>query len=531
MSSPLFFAGLLRAAVRWSATPLAALASAGAFAQGVAGLPGGSATGAEGFGEGGMPAARVSRQPIFFPPFPPSLDQPINRTPAVEGSPQFRAPPALAEYAGEFFYPQLSSHLQSRSLHDRQRQKLADYRAAKATLLKELRETLAAAEQAEPDARKQLLAALARRQTPALAELEKSAEMLRADLIAPDRNWSDFREWKLGDQDRRGYSPLEIGQVMRAYAFYQKGLLPAQRRLLREIVVDLALATEKTAKTTATPPFFFSPATSRIVLPDDIPADVAAKVAAYQSKKAMLKKELYDTIYDYDGKVNLFNNPIRGLADKQAARLAELDALAEEIRVGLEPMAPAIQPAPKSNLPVALATRSAELAQRRQDLQRDASAQISAIIARLRAARTPIGITSRFEADGLRVAAMPTRRGGVAPEVAQQLEKVREELSAIADAYGRSLAELVNALDDLRREVGEFIGSKERPVIDAALSTAVRAAVIQTSADAYRQYRIAVLLPGLSPAQRSLLFDAAIESLALPLPRGEMQPGRRANSW
>ena len=38
--------------------------------------------------------------------------------------------------------------------------------------------------------------------------------------------------------------------------------------------------------------------------------------------------------------------------------------------------------------------------------------------------------------------------------------------------------------------------------------------------DKYRDYQTAVLLPGLSPEQRRLLFGAAVEQLALPLPAG-----------
>jgi hypothetical protein len=38
----------------------------------------------------------------------------------------------------------------------------------------------------------------------------------------------------------------------------------------------------------------------------------------------------------------------------------------------------------------------------------------------------------------------------------------------------------------------------------------------------YRDYQTAVLLPGLSPEQRRLLFAAAVEKLALPLPAGEV---------
>jgi hypothetical protein len=40
----------------------------------------------------------------------------------------------------------------------------------------------------------------------------------------------------------------------------------------------------------------------------------------------------------------------------------------------------------------------------------------------------------------------------------------------------------------------------------------------------YRYYQVAVFEPGLSPEQRRLLFDFAVEKLALPLPAGEILP-------
>ena len=40
----------------------------------------------------------------------------------------------------------------------------------------------------------------------------------------------------------------------------------------------------------------------------------------------------------------------------------------------------------------------------------------------------------------------------------------------------------------------------------------------------YGEYQTAVFQPGLSPEQRRLLFDAAIEKLSLPLPGGERIP-------
>jgi hypothetical protein len=40
----------------------------------------------------------------------------------------------------------------------------------------------------------------------------------------------------------------------------------------------------------------------------------------------------------------------------------------------------------------------------------------------------------------------------------------------------------------------------------------------------YRGYRMAMLMPGLSPEQRRLLFGAALVGLAQPLPHGEYLP-------
>jgi hypothetical protein len=318
--------------------------------------------------------------------------------------------------------------------------------------------------------------------------------------------------------------------------------LPTQRRLLREIVIDLAMATETTKAPTTQTYMFFSPSPARIAMPEDMPAEVAARLAAYQTKKAMLKKELYDTIYKYDGKVTFLVNPLRSMADKQEKAVAELESLAEDIRVGLEPVSATIQPPVAGMLPSALIARAGEFTQQRAALQRETAARIGAIVARLRAARTPITISYRFENDGLHYVALPGGgrggrgrggggRGGVTPQVAEELEKVQEQLGEIGQDYGRAFADLVNSRDSLRRDIAAAMNLTEAQAIDRALANAMRAAAVKEDENAYREYRIAVLMPGLSPDQRMLLFDAAVTGLALPLPRGELQPNRRAETW
>ena len=97
-------------------------------------------------------------------------------------------------------------------------------------------------------------------------------------------------------------------------------------------------AADSTANATAAQPYlFFPPEPARVLLPDDLSAEAAAQVAAYQTKKSQLKKELYDAVHEYDGqRFSLLRpNPIKSLAEKQAADLTELETLAEEIRRGL----------------------------------------------------------------------------------------------------------------------------------------------------------------------------------------------------
>lgn len=75
------------------------------------------------------------------------------------------------------------------------------------------------------------------------------------------------------------------------------------------------------------------------------------------------------------------------------------------------------------------------------------------------------------------------------------------------------------------------LGNPNARVVDAALASARRVAALKDSEDAYRDYRTAVFEPGMSPEQRRLLFGGVLEKLDLPLPRGELQPVRRAASW
>lgn len=471
-------------------------------------------------------------QPIFYPPTPPPLDWPIFRTVSLAG--RYPAPPELSEYVNEVFYPPLGTRLATDTLQKAQRQKLEQYRAAKLALQRELRAAVDAQAAAEPEARRVALEAFARQQTPRIAALEKTAEELRRDLITATTTWSARRDWYLSDKERRGFSPAEIATVMRGYAYYSGGLAPEQRRLLREIVLELVAAVDNVAAASQQPFVYFSPEPARVVFPDDLPPELRAKIASYQAKKSQLKKALYDTVSGYDGAVlGFLHHSLRGLAEKQAPAYRELETLAEEIRRGLAARPAPPPPADANPLPPTLALRVADVVRAKAVARRDAVTRAEAILARGRPVGAQFRIVYRFGEDGMNVSRLPARnrRDEEAPEEAEFLNRLQHEIEAVAATYGRKLADIINEQEAIRAEAAAFLGDNRRDKVEAALIAASARAILKENEQAYRDYRTAVFEPGLSPEQRRLLFDRAVETLDLPLPRGEPQPRSRPQSW
>jgi hypothetical protein len=520
---------------RATALGILAIAAAILTAQGQTGFdPSLPRTADRGFSETGPRI--IDRLPVFFPPNPPPLGRPAAR--GIPPGGRYPAPPELAAYVSEFFYPALGTRLVMKNLSAKQQGHLDAYRAAKLTLQNELRTELDRLRPVEPAARLEGLTALSRRQTPKIVELEKTAEQLRRDLVTGDNNWSALRQWHLSDKQRRGYSPIEIAQVMRAYAFYENNLLPSQRRLLREISIEMVFAAENTAAATAAQPYmFFPPEPARVLFPDDLPAEVAMKVASYQTKKSALKKELYDTVYSADGATFGFlrGSPSKALAARQAGRLAELESLAEEIRRGLSTMPP--PRAERSPLPQDLEARLNEMIATYHRTQAETAAKIDGII--VRAKDLPLQANYRFEGETLKFLVVPTRGarggstrgGGPGGNPMPKIEAVRAEIAAVADEYGRRIADMFNVRESIRQGIGESLQLTKPEDIDRVLLAAMRIVNQRQAENSFSEYRTAVFEPGLSPEQRRLLFDGVVERLELPLPRGDLQASMRAETW
>ena len=474
------------------------------------------------------------RVPVFFPPTPPPLGRALPRSQIPAG--RLAAPPEMAAFVNEPFYPALATRLALKRLPDRLKARVEEYRRAKVARLTELRAALEQARALAPAERAATLSAFAGRQAAALRAQEETAEALRRDLGSSDLSWNAYRQWHLGDNERRGFSPAEIAQVMRAAAYYQDALLPAQRRLLREISLELLNAGENPEAAAANHPYlFFPPEPARITVPAGLPGDVAAKAAEYETRKSGLKKELYDAVFAHDGRRFAWfrPNPLKALAENQRPRLAELEALAEEIRRGLADQPDAVPVMERTPLTPVLQARLNALLQDIGGAQRSAVERIESILAETR--DLPMQASYRFEAEGLRFVVIPGRaaRGGgaIPPATLDKIVAARERISQAGSDYDQRLATLLAERDAIRLEAAKILGTRESARLDQAIGTAVRVANARETEAAYVEYRQALFEPGLSPEQRRLLFDGAIERLELPLPRGELQPVTRAPTW
>ena len=473
--------------------------------------------------------------PIFFPPNPPPLNRLVSRLASATTGLTLAPSPDLAAYVTETFYPALSTRLARRDLPDKTRQKLDDYRAARAALLEELTVELDRGGAAEPAMRRAALASLARRQTPKIADLEATAEQLRVELAKGDYDWSALRQWRLGETNTRGDSPAELGSVLRAYAFYQSGFLPAQRQLLREIVIEVTSGAEDAAVAAAQQPYlFFSPALTRVTLPDNLPADVAAVVAAFETKKSALKKELFDAVLAADHSPFAFMraSAFKALAARQAPALDEVERMADEIRAGLAEL-PAMGPREnRSPLPPELTQRTMEVVEARSALQKSTRAQVDALTAEL-PPDYPATIATAIDSTGVKIRLIP--RPGSRRRLAQNdplIVRLAGRISELSEEHRLRNDELTRSVEALRGEVARVLGPGAPPkAVDDAINGVIRYNVQRENEDGYRDYRRAVFEPGLSPEQRRLLLGGAVRKLDVPLPSGELQPTRRPDTW
>ena len=440
--------------------------------------------------------------------------------------------PQLLPYVGEPFYAPLSAHLHREDLSKKQRTRLDAYQATRSAQLIELHAKLAAVRDLEPAARARILQEFAAQQTPILATLEIEAEAFRENLVngsffQSGADWNDNRTWALGD-DLRYESRIDEFKVIRASAFFAPGLSAAQRRLLRELAMELDQPlTEPTADLsldTPKPYFFFTPETARIRLPDNLSPEITAKIDAYQAAKTQLKATLRTAIYKNDRAFFSFNRTkaFRALAEEQAPTLAQIEIQAEQIRTLLVPYPRASRPA----VPIiseALNARIAGFLREKQSLQRtlvDKFAAIKAAFPENRVEYIRLG-------DSYGIEIVSNRRSSRAEE--GKVTALRSELAPFNAEQSRRVAALKREKDIIQKSLLEVAKTKLKADataadVDGLIKHFAQKFAEQEGWQRYRDYDTAVFEPNLSPEQRRLLFADALVQLDLPLPRGSRDP-------
>lgn len=465
----------------------------------------------------------VYHRPVYFPPVPPALGEPVKRRDHVALG-KFAPPSALAYYVYEPFYAPLSTLLFTEDLSRKRRDRLDSYRATRTALLAELRAKLEALRDADQPTRARELTALATAQASRLAAIEATAEELRYNFahggfLESGTSWNEDRGWRLGD-DTRWESQVDEIRVMRASAAFQDGLSSAQRRLLREIEMELMDSmnspTDEIALDTPGPFLYFSPATARIRIPTDIPAGLAQKIEAYKTAKASLKTELRTTLYAQDRAWFNFRRvgTLKTLAENQAPRFTALEELAEEIRRELVPYPNPARP-PRLPMPTALGPRIRDYHQRKMELQNMMLAKLEETKLALPDDRVEY---TRVSGNYV-LEVVPNRRAS--PEQKAKRQAVVDALAPFNEQQTHLYAALAREKEALRtaviQEASTLSIRDPQKSIEQLLKEFSYAFQRQEAWEIYRDYETAVLEPGMSAAQRELLFGAAIEKLDLPL--------------
>jgi hypothetical protein len=235
-----------------------------------------------------------------------------------------------------------------------------------------------------------------------------------------------------------------------------------------------------------------------------MPAELRAKFGRFVHDKDALKRELHEAVIAEDGVSDSKRRAVfEKLTEQQWPRIVALDELAESIRADLAAQPAPPLPPPPPRFPADLIARI--------NANRDALAALWR--ERLAAeptfpAATPV-LSPPDDSHETNPTETRTSRG-----TASRPDEADPDLRRQMAARSADLIAERNAL------LAEFRAACQRIAIsNAAFAQLGREEVI------FRDYRTAMLEPGLSPEQRRLLFIYALAGLAQALPTGESPPG------
>ena len=243
-----------------------------------------------------------------------------------------------------------------------------------------------------------------------------------------------------------------------------------------------------------------------------------------------MKNELRLKVYAEDRATFNFlrSRAFSELDDEQEPRFAALEVLAEEIRRGLALIPGYAEPPALPRVPPSVIAELTELVNAKRAAQQSAVTLVRDIksvisVSRVEATR---GAEGRAK---LSVMVNPQDR------TEAKLKPVREMVDRYNQENGVRIAAMEKEKIAVREQLADFIGARDKggdsvdtekavkDLMDDAYNTIER----REEWLQYRDYRAAVLEPGLSPEQRRLLYSAGLEALNLPLPAADRPVGSR----
>ena len=483
---------------------------------------------------------------VFFPPNTPvygaAIEERSSTAALIVNGRRLFAPDGLSDFAGDHFYPQLSTRLILGVLSRELESRLHAYRSQRLERVTELLNQFIVLHDQPPATWESHLREFARTQSSQLIALEKEAtqlsEMLVADGLRNRIDWNAGRRWKLG-AIKGGTDGAEAEaeyQVVRAAAHYQPGLLTQQRGLLREVAIELQQVARKArglpAARNDSDAMFFSPETTRFRMPPEASPALREKIGLYNSRKAELKRELRELVVAQEGVgATARRKAFEALADTQWPQLLTLEELAEEIRGLLAARSQFTAPPAPPWIPAGMMDEIRSYNEDRDSYFGELRHRMETAAARVPPPAYVSSADERIQAHREFVMAQNEARRRAASDFQQEnaerfsaLEKrykvIRESLTVVAEKQvDRKTGRPLDA-DTLLRQYGASMEEFNLFGREAAI---------------YANYRTAMLQPGLSPEQRRLLLSYAIVGLAQPLPHGELLPRRSATrplpSW
>ncbi|HWA24821.1 MAG TPA: hypothetical protein VG734_04030 [Lacunisphaera sp.] len=434
---------------------------------------------------------------LVFPP-------PILPSPALPASaaPRLRYPELLAEFVGEPFFMAYGNLHFRHQLTPRHEERIRDYRLRRDRLVEAIRTKLNQLQDAPWPQRRQALADLAAQQASDLRQVETEAEAIRTELTAMDDGAALAKRLatlRPGD----GAALREFVSLLLA-AQYHAGLSLEQRQLLVEIANDSLLEPSRVSPR-------FLPAGSVIPWPDSPPAEAAGLLARFHAQRSALRAELRTRIMEIpeNSSPSRRTKILTALAEQLAPRFGKLDDLAEEIRREFADRPWPGQPAPSAH-PPELMLQVTQALEHNAQLKRSTTRllrEFSEILAPER-----VKLVAPAKVPQLEV--QPAADAKTVPLEARAAAVTR--LQAANAQLRRDYTDLAAEMETARAKVQQYRESlhvEPLPTVSQLTAQLARAQGLQENWERFEDYRRAVAAPGLSPAQRRLLLNAAFVTL------------------